>query len=87
MKYYKPDKKQSLPNGEIDKFLSQFHVLCKKHKMVLTSTDKKYPLVVREYSKANVQHMLGNVQNGIQQTKKEDESRNQTRMPAKGIQK
>jgi len=73
MKFYNKNKKQYLPNGEIDKFLSQLHLLCKKYKMTITTTDIKYPLVVREYSKHNVQHMLGNIHNEIEHKKAEQQ--------------
>lgn len=68
MKYYNIAKRKHLPNGEIDKFLSQLHVLCKKYRMTLCTVDKKYPLIVKDYSMENVKHMLGNVQNGLGKT-------------------
>jgi hypothetical protein len=60
MKYFNRTKKQMLPNKNIDKLMIELHRICKKHKMVLTSSTKS-PLLVSAYS----------IQNGLE--KKEDE--------------
>jgi hypothetical protein len=70
MKYFNRTKKQMLPNKNIDKLMIELHRICKKHKMVLTSSTKS-PLLVSAYSKKSARLMLNNIQNGLE--KKEDE--------------
>ena len=78
MKYYDPSKKQSFPNKEIDKFLLQLHILCKRNKMCINTSNPKFPLVVETYSKTSVKNMLGNVYNNLKIKKEEDEDDTKT---------
>lgn len=77
MKYFNPQKKQSLPNKQIDAFLSELHFLCRKHKMCIGTSNPKFPLYVSTYSKKNVQNMLGTVFNTLNTKKEEEESENE----------
>jgi hypothetical protein len=61
MKYLDIHKKQKLQNTEVDKFLSELHALCKKHKKCITTQKPAYALYVTDYSKNSVKHMLSNV--------------------------
>lgn len=73
MKYFNTTKKQMLPNKNLDKFLTELHLLCKTHKMTICSL-KNAPLVIEIYNKTNAKKMLHNIQDGLAFKKEEDEN-------------
>jgi len=59
MRYFNKKQKRTLPNTKIDKFLSELHFICKKHKIVITGYDKSLTLV--DYNKNTARQMLTNI--------------------------
>ena len=78
MKYFDAFKKAMLPNKALDQFLIELHHLCKKHKLVISST--KGSLAIDKYSKINAHNMLSGVvnkttfQDKVKKRKDEDEN-------------
>lgn len=73
MKYLDIVRQQQLPNKEVDKFLTDLHFVCKKHKMCVGTTNPKYPLIISNYEKNSVKNMLGNVHLNLKNRKKVEE--------------
>ena len=69
MKYVNIHQKKLLPNRDLDKFLTQLHFLCKKHKICLVNPNGKDALQAVPFNPKNVKAML----NGIQDNLKTDE--------------
>jgi len=78
MKYFDPFKKAMLPNKAIDQFLIELHHLCKKHKLIISSS--KGSLEINKYSKSSAHNMLSGIinkttfENKVKKRQEEDEN-------------
>lgn len=64
MKYFHTLKRKLLPNKDIDTFLSQLNILCKKHNMMLIS-QTHIPLFITKYDKNAYSILSQKIQNNL----------------------
>lgn len=59
MRYFDLKQRKKLSNKKVDAFLTDFHKICRKHKMILSAKERK--VCINRYNKLNVKKLFDSI--------------------------